>query len=173
MNDKKDGLWVRFSPQGDKLAEENFRWGALDGKSRYYNRAGGLEREENWRAVDPEKTMDTVDVYDIKDPSKLVNRVIVKLEGQTNKHGVWTYYDPRWGTVIRTERYFLNKIQTDEEVAASGDDEIKPIDISKGKTNSLDTTGKKTLQKPQAVLDYEKKNSGKKKIKARTGQTGY
>jgi hypothetical protein len=29
------------------------------------------------------------------------------------------------------------------------------------------------VTKPQAVLDYEKKNSGKKKIKSRDGQTGY
>src|SRR5688572_30482493 len=37
VNDKKDGLWIRFSPMGDKIAEENYRWGSLDGKCRYYN----------------------------------------------------------------------------------------------------------------------------------------
>src|SRR5687768_7381259 len=62
LEDKKDGLWVRFSLQGDKIAEENFRWGALDGIAKYYTRTGGLMREERWRAVDPNKTMDTVDV---------------------------------------------------------------------------------------------------------------
>ncbi|HEX5654643.1 MAG TPA: hypothetical protein VFX58_16310 [Chitinophagaceae bacterium] len=171
LDDKKDGLWIRFSPEGDKIAEENFRWGSFDGKCRYYTRNGGLIREESWRAVDPQKTMDTVDVFDIKDPDKLVGRVIVKLEGQTNKHGAWNYYDPMWGRIEKTERYFLNKLQTGEE--GNGDDgEIKVLDVSDGKSKT-DTTGKKTVTKPQAVLDYEKKNSGKKKVKTRTGQTGY
>jgi hypothetical protein len=171
LDDKKDGLWIRFSPEGDKIAEENFRWGSFDGKCRYYTRNGGLIREESWRAVDPQKTMDTVDVFDIKDPDKLVGRVIVKLEGQTNKHGTWNYYDPMWGRIEKTERYFLNKLQTGEE--GNGDDgEIKVLDVSDGKSKT-DTAGKKTVTKPQAVLDYEKKNSGKKKVKTRTGQTGY
>ena len=51
-------------------------------------------REENWRAVDPKKTMDTVDVFDLKDPTKVIDRVAVSLTGLTYKHGTWTYYDP-------------------------------------------------------------------------------
>ncbi len=172
VDDKKDGLWVQFSLMGDKIAEENYRWGVLDGKARYYNRTGGLIREESWRAVDPQKTMDTVAVYDLKDPSKLIDHVIVKVEGRTNRHGVFTYYDPEWGTIVKTETYFLNKLQTDEGLATGEDGEIKPIGVSAGKTKT-DSTGKKIVTKPQAVLDYEKKNAGKKKIKARDGQTGY
>lgn len=170
-DDKKDGLWTRFSLEGVKIAEENYRWGALDGKCRYYTRNGGLEREEIWRAVDPEKTMDTVDVYDVKDPSKVIDQVIVKLEGQTNRHGTWTYYDPMWGSIIKTERYFLNKLQTDEDSGMGEDGEVKLIGVSDGKTKT-DSVGKKVVTKPQAVLDYEKKNSGKKKVRTRTGATG-
>ena len=170
INDKKDGLWVRFSLQGDKIAEENYRWGSLDGKSRYYTRNGGLERVESWRAVDPTKDMDTVDVYDINDPTKVIDRVIIKSTGQTNKHGVWTYYDPREGIIEKTERYFLNKLQTDVE-GTGEDGDIKPLDVSTGKAKT-DSTGKKVVTKPQAVLDYEKKHSGKKKVKTRTGSTG-
>ena len=116
--------------------------------------------------------MDTVAVYDVKDPSKVIDHVIVKVEGRTNRHGVFTYYDPEWGTIVKTENYFLNKLQTGDGVAEGEDGEIKPIGISAGKTKT-DSTGKKILTKPQAILDYEKKNSGKKKIKARDGQTGY
>ena len=163
-NDKKDGLWVRFSLMGDKIAEENYRWGSLDGKSKYYNKTGALLREESWRAIDPNKNMDTVEVYDLKDPTKVVDRVIVKLEGQTNKHGVWTYYDPEWGDVVKTERYWLNKLQTGNGT----NDDIKPLAVSTGaKSDSA-----KQASKPQVILDYEKKNSGKKKIKVRDGSTG-
>ncbi len=56
-------------------------------------------------------------------------------------------------------------------------DELMPIDVSdtgKNATGKSDTTAtaKKNLPKPQAILDYEKKNAGKKKIKVRDGKTG-
>jgi hypothetical protein len=156
IDDNKDGVWVRFSLTGDKIAAENYRWGVLDGKAQYWNRTGGLLREEYWRAVDPSKTMDTVNVYDVIDPNKVVDRVVVKLDNLTYKHGTWKYYDPEWGTVVKTEVYFLDKLKTD-----GGDEELKPIDPSI-----------KAVAKPKAVLDYEKKNSGKKKIKTRDGSTG-
>jgi hypothetical protein len=166
INDKKDGLWKRFALTGDKIAEETFRWGSLDGRAKYYNRTGALLRSESWRAVDPEKTMDTVDVVDIKDPSKVVDRVVVKLEGKTMKHGQWIYYDPEWGNVEKVENYFMDKLRTneDETAAAGEDDELKPIDVTKKEDPAK--------KKPQAILDYEKKNSGKKKIKVRDGNTG-
>ncbi len=170
IDDKKDGLWVRFSLMGDKIAEENYRWGVLDGKSRYYTRNGGLLREESWRAVDPKKTMDTVDVVDLRDPSKVIDRVIVKVEGQTYRHGTWTYYEPMWGRVETTEKYFLNKLQTGDEFSMGDDDDIRPLGVSAGRSKT-DSLGNKTVTKPQAVLDYEKKNQ-KKKIKSRDGQTG-
>lgn len=172
MDDKKDGLWVRFSLMGDKIAEENYRWGVLDGKARYYNRTGGLIREETWRAVDPNKTMDTVDVVDIKDPSKVIDRVVVKLEGQTMRHGEWTYYDPEWGTVQKTENYFMDKLRTGEGIPGE-DDDLKPLDMTGGNKSNTAATDKKEVTKPKAILDYEKKNAGKKKIKVKDGSTGY
>ncbi len=171
VNDQKDGRWIKFSLMGDKLAEETYRWGNLNGKSRYYTNRGGLVREETWRAVEPGKSMDTVDILDINDPTKVIDRAIVKVEGLTVKHGTWTYYDPEWGTILKTENYWMNKLRTGNEIA-DVDDDLKPLDISGTGKNKMDTTGKKTLSKPQAILDYEKKNSGKKKIKARDGSTG-
>jgi len=168
-DDKKEGAWVQFSLMGDKIAEENYRWGNRNGKCRYYTRAGILLREESWRAVNPDNVMDTVDVFDVNDPTKVVDRVIVKLEGQTLKHGNWIYYNPNEGTIDKKETYWLDKIATGN---IGTDDELKPLEVSTGKSVS-DTTGKKTLPKPQAILDYEKKNAGKKKIKVRDGRTGY
>ena len=158
---------------GDKIAEENYRWGSLNGKSRYYTRTGGLIREETWRAVEPGRKFDTVDVLDIIDPTKVIDQVVVKVEGSTMKHGTWTYYDPEWGTITKTENYWADKLRTDDGTI-SGDesgDELKPIDFSSGKTKA-DSTRSKTMVKPQAILDYEKKNSGRKKIRVRDGSTG-
>lgn len=175
LNDKKDGRWVRFSLQGDKIAEENYRWGHLDGKAKYYTRIGELLREENWRAVDPTRTYDTVDVNDINDPTKVLDRVIVKLEGSTMRHGTWTYYDPEFGTIIKTEEFWMDRPASEVQAAAKGlrgEEEIKPLAVSSGR-NPSDTVGKKAMTKPKVIVDYEKKNSGKKKIKTRDGNTGF
>ncbi len=174
VDDKRDGLWLRFSLAGDRIAEENYQWGSLHGKQKYYTRNGFLQRVEGWRAIDPTKagTMDTVNVYDLNDPTKVIDQVIVKLEGKTMKHGNWVYYDPYEGVIVKSERYFLDKLQTKDDMAVGDDGELRPIDVSTGKSKT-DTTGKKLVTKPQAVLDYEKKNSGKKKVKVRDGRTGY
>ena len=169
-NDMKEGTWRKFSLEGVKIAEENYRWGKLNGRQQYFTYNGGLQRVENWRAMDPKVAFDTVAVYDIKDPSKIIDHVIVKNEGVSMRHGKWIYYDPREGTVESTENWVMNKIQT--ENAATGEDgEIGILTTSDGKTKS-DTVGKKAPPKPQAILDYEKKNAGKKKVKVRDGNTG-
>lgn len=167
-NDRKEGSWKKFSLEGVKIAEENYRWGKLNGKCQYYTYNGGLLRLESWRAIDPAIAFDTVAVYDLKDASKVIDHVVVKNEGVAMKHGAWVYYDPREGTVEETQHYVMNKLQ-DEDNLLAGDDDLRPIDIS-SKAKS-DTSGKK-IAKPQAILDYEKKNSGKKKIKVRDGSTG-
>lgn len=170
-NDNKEGTWKRFSLEGVKIAEENYHWGKLHGKSQYFTFNGGLLREESWRAMDPANAYDTVTVYDLKDPSKVIDNVVVKNDGYSVKHGKWTYYDPTEGTITSTEVYFMNKLQTDDNQLIS-DEEIKPLSLTAGKAKS-DTAFKKPMTKPKAVLDYEKKNAGKKKIKVRDGATGY
>lgn len=171
-DDLKVGRWVRFSLQGDKIAEENYRYGFLNGKNKYYTRTGGLVREETWRAIEPGKSFDTVDVKDPSDPSKVIDRVVVKVDGSTFRHGTWTYYDPEWGTIVRTEEWWMNKLKTGDEIPGENDDELKPIDPRKKATAQTDNDKpEKEAQKPAAILEYEKKNKGKK-IKVRDGRTG-
>lgn len=169
-NDQKTGTWKKYSLEGVKIAEENYSWGKLNGKQQYFTYNGGLMREEGWRAIDPKIAFDTVAVYDLKDMSKISSWVVVKNEGVALKHGKWTYYDPREGTIEATEFYVMNKLRTENDEMIA-DDDIRPVSISDGKSKT-DTAGKKTVTKPQAILDYEKKNSGKKKIKVRDGSTG-
>ncbi|MDP4264196.1 MAG: hypothetical protein Q8941_16830 [Bacteroidota bacterium] len=168
-NDVKEGTWKRYSLEGIKIAEENYHWGKLNGVSKYYTYNGGLLREESWRAMDPANPFDTVAVYDLHDPTKIKERVVVKNDGIALKHGVWKYYDPAEGTIVKTEKYQLDKLITDN--GETVDDDLKPIGFANDGKNKSDTAGKK-MAKPQAIIDYEKKNSGKKKIKVRDGQTG-
>src|ERR1051325_7258394 len=34
-NDKKEGIWRRYSLEGDLIAMEHYRWGQKDGKNQY------------------------------------------------------------------------------------------------------------------------------------------
>jgi hypothetical protein len=161
-NGKKEGVWRVYTLMGDLYAIERYRWGNKDGKSQYYNIAG-LVREESWKATNPENPYDTVDVYDPLDVYK-VRRQIVKLEGSSAKHGTWKYFDPITGSITKTENYFLGKLEDPMQKAmAEGG---AAADSTKGRTAKAPVKAK-----PQAVLDFEKKNAGKKKVKYIDGGT--
>ena len=170
INDKKEGTWRRFSPEGDLLAVENYYAGMKNGKCVYFTNSGLLLREENWRAIDPRNPYDTIAVSDVNDPSKIIRYEIVKIEPNAYKHGTWRYYNTATGAVEETEQWVMNRPKA--EVEAENDD-LAPIDISGGnKKAEAKADDKKTATKPKEVLEFEKKNSGKKKIKVRDGNTG-
>jgi hypothetical protein len=175
-DDKKDGMWRRFSLDGDLIAVENYRYGMKDGKCMYFTNAGEPLREESWRAIDPKNPYDTVDVYDVNDPSKLLRRQVVKVEPSSYKHGTWSYYNTETGTVESTEEWVMNKPKVKEDTATTttvaSDDDLAPIDPATGKPVAKKDDKAAASKKPQAILDYEKKNSGKKKVKVRDGSTG-
>jgi hypothetical protein len=161
INDRKEGLWRRYNLMDDLVATENYRWGNKNGICRYFTLAG-LEREESWRAFNPNKAYDTIDVADLKDPNKY-ERVVVKNEGSSLRHGTWKYYYPPTGKLISTEAYFLDQLQ---EPGA----ETSTAGLTKATT---DTSKAKPAEKPKPkeVLEFEKKTSGKKN-KVRDGRTG-
>jgi hypothetical protein len=151
---RKEGVWRKFSLMGDLQAIETFKWGNKDGQSQIFNLAGNVVREESWRAFNPDKLYDTLTVEDVNNLGHY-NDVVIKNEGSSLKHGTWTYYDPSTGMIQKTEFYRLGKIEQ-----GSAD----PL-----KTAESKTTAAKSITKPKEVLDFEKKNSGKKKIKVRDG----
>ncbi|MFM9909683.1 MAG: toxin-antitoxin system YwqK family antitoxin [Chitinophagaceae bacterium] len=151
--DRKEGEWRLFSLSGDIVGVENYKWGLKDGVCKYFTIHGDLRLEQEWKALNPDKEYDTIDV---EDPDKLdtYRQVIIKNEGAAIKHGQWKYYDPETGVVIRTELYTLGKLESNPTATAT----------PKGE--------KKVIAKPKEVLDFEKKNSGKKKVKVKDGSTG-
>ena len=160
-DNKREGIWHRYSLQGDLLASENYKYGYKNGKSQYYSMFGEILREESWRAVNPENPYDTVEVYDLNDPNKISLRV-VKVEGTSYKHGKWTYYDPSTGAIAKTEDYVLDKLQSPFNKGLS----------SKDVTTKDSAAVAKKDNRPPEVKAYEKKNA-KKKITVRDGATGY
>ena len=168
VNGKREGKWQRFSLEGDLLSIENYRWGNKNGKSVYFSNMGDPLREESWRAVDPANPYDTVNVYDINDPTKVVGKTVVKLEGTVLKHGTWTFYDPLSGRIEKTETWYNDK---PAKRTGDGEDDLLPIDVT-ANTGEVKDEGVKKVAKPKEVMEFEKKNAGKKKIKVRTGSTG-
>jgi hypothetical protein len=179
IDDKKENQWKRFSNEGDLLAIESYYQGMKSGKCQYFLYTGELLREESWRAIDPKNPYDTVKVLDVNDASKVLRYEIVKIEPKSYKHGTWTYYNTENGAIESTEQWIMNKLKEDVAVNDGGEDDLAPIDVTKGnnsksKTNSntAQTNEKKQVAKPKEVAEFEKKNSGKKKIKVRDGNTG-
>ena len=165
VDNMKQGIWRMFSLEGDLMAIENYRWGQKDGKNVYFNHLGQLLREESWRAIDPKNPYDTVSVYDVNDPTKVVGTQIIKLETLTVKHGVWKFYDPYKNMLETTETWYM-----DRPGKKDGDD-LLPIEVSDTSDDALADSDKekKKVPKPKEVVEFEKKNAGKKKIKVRTG----
>jgi len=128
--------------------------GLKNGKCQYFT-INGIEREEYWRASNPNKQYDTIDVADPLVPNKY-EKVIVKVDGTSLKHGTWKYYNPMYGTVTHTEKWVLDNLQ-DEAASAI----IKPLD--QPVPDSLGGDPKKELSKPKPkeVEEFEKKNKGK------------
>lgn len=162
-NGLKEGVWRRFSLQGDIMAVENYKWGLLNGKSAYYSLMG-LEREESWWAIDPGKKFDTIDVPDLYVDGNY-RTVVVPNEGRSMKHGTWNFYNTMTGRIEKSEEFIRDSAVG--VLGALGITTQKPATQPKG-----DSTQKKT-PKPDVVQEWEKKNSGKKKVKVRDGSTGY
>ena len=166
-NNLKEGTWRQYTLMGDLKAIENYKWGLKDGVSQYYSINAGLVREESWKAVNPEDPWDTVDVIDPLDDRK-VTRVRVKLEGTSLKHGIWRFYDEYTGALVRTEQWFLDKIHDPN----SKKNDVAGSDSTVTKSDSTSAKKPAPKVKPKEVMEFEKKNAGKKKVKVRDGRTG-
>ena len=152
VNDKREGLWRKYTLQSDLIAIENYKLGGKDGLCQYYTPLGELIREENWRAYNPDEPYDTIPVYGTGS-NEILSYKIVKAEQYSVKNGNWTYYDPATGRIIKTEKYDRGHLLTEPKT-------------------ELVTEEPKKVAKPAEVIEYEKKNSGKKRVKVRDGETG-
>jgi hypothetical protein len=128
--------------EGDLTAVENYRWGGKDGRSIYLNLSGNPIREESWKAVNPDNPYDTVNVYDVNNPDKIIAKQVIKLEGYSLKHGAWKHYDPFSGRLEKTEYWYFDKPARKTGI---DDDELAPIDV----TNNEDATAKTEEKKKE------------------------
>lgn len=153
-NDKKEGVWRKYSLVGDIIAVEYYKLGGKDGIQQYYTYLGDLIREESWRGYDPEAPYDTIAVYG-EGNNEIIDYKIVKAEQYSVKHGEWKYYEAGSGRLVKVEKYDRGHLET-------------PGDNTK--TVKAITEKKKEVEKTPEMLEWEKKNKGKKKA-LRDGRT--
>ena len=108
-NDKKEGVWKKYSLMGDLIAKEFYKLGYRDGKQQYYTSLGDLQREESWKAVNPKNPYDTILVPDIDHPDVMIEKII-KHESAEVKNGTWTYYNSATGAVVKTEKFIFGQV---------------------------------------------------------------
>jgi hypothetical protein len=155
-DNRREGPWRLYSLDGDLIGVEHYKWGNKDSINQYFAPTGELIREESWKALNPDKVYDTVLVEDLNHLDQY-RTVVVKNEGVGLKHGEWKYYDLTTGMIIKTETYSLGKLE--------------PPKAQERSLAQADST--KAVPKPKEVKDFEKKNSGKKKVKYIDGSVNY
>ena len=167
IDNLREGIWRKYNLTGDILAVENYKWGFKDGKQMYFTNIGDLLREESWMAVNPKNPYDTIDVPDLDNPIIMVKKII-KHEASELRHGIWKFYNPSNGSIVKTES-FLFGLKTDANGRPILDNK-QPTTVNTQPTKPVST--EKPKAKPAAVEEWEKKNAGKKKIVVRDGKTG-
>ncbi|MEP7236711.1 MAG: hypothetical protein ABI685_02560 [Ferruginibacter sp.] len=153
-DDKKEGIWRQYSLVGDIIAVEFYKLGGKDGIQQYYTYLGDLIREESWRGYDPEAPYDTIAVYGSGN-NEIIDYKIIKAEQYSVRHGEWKYYEAGSGRLVKVETYNRGHLET-------------PGDNSK--TAVAPTGKKKEVEKTPEMMEWEKKNKGKKKV-VRDGRT--
>ena len=151
---QKDGVWRRYNHQGDLLAMENFLAGEKAGLQQYFTFLGELEHEENWKAYDPEHPYDTILIYGTGS-GEIIGTKVVKAEPYSVKDGEWRYYEEGTGRMLRKETWSNNNI-------------VDPNAQVQKNTVPAYVKPKETPKTPE-MLEWERKNRGKKVVDGRTG----
>lgn len=90
-NDRKEGIWKKFTINGDLLAEETFKNGALDGLCKYFYPDGKISAVGMMVTTDIEGQKDTVLVIDPVTQEEAFIEVTRK--GNSVRQGEWRIYD--------------------------------------------------------------------------------
>jgi antitoxin component YwqK of YwqJK toxin-antitoxin module len=144
QDDLKTGLWYKVDADGVILASENYQRNVLHGTAQYYKN-GRLVCVGTYRGLNPDNKFDSIEVVDINTGE--VYLAVVPSERGTTKHGIWRYYDPVTGHMIREEEYqiddliysneFTHATRADSAKVTKREELIRQGKIKKGKTGKV------------------------------------
>lgn len=109
---KRIGNWQKIDAEGRMISNEHFRNDILHGTAMYYEN-GNLVATGNWRGLNPQYPFDTIPVINIA--TGLEDTVIVPSEYGALEHGLWRYYSPVTGMLIKEVEYQVGTIIKQQE----------------------------------------------------------
>lgn len=104
---RKTGVWYKMDGEGQLVAVERYRDDVLDGEVKYFE-GGYLTCIGHYRGLNPRQKYDTIIVADpITGLEKLVS---ISTDRGALRHGLWRYYDPQTGRLIKEEEYQVDDL---------------------------------------------------------------
>jgi len=109
-NGEKTGSWYHLDVNGVPEAIEQYSRNVRNGEVKYFD-GGRLTVVGHYRGLNPDVIIDTIVV---EDPETGQERLVpIASERGSVRHGLWQFYDPRTGRLLREEYY-----QLDEKVSS-------------------------------------------------------
>ena len=103
----KYGKWYKIDGEGDLMSVESFRNDVLDGEVKYYDK-GQLTCTGNYRGLNPDTQFDTIMVTHPVTGAETLRTVAT--ERGTVRHGLWRFYDPQTGKLLKEEEYQVDEL---------------------------------------------------------------
>lgn len=128
LDNRKTGTWYNFDQEGKPISILKYKKDVLDGESKYFEN-GVLVCIGNWRGLNPDQKFDTIWVYNPE--TNIENEVIVPTDQGSLRHGIWKFYHPESGLLIKEEFYQVGTLIKSKEYpnqATLGDEEKKSMD---------------------------------------------
>lgn len=147
---RKSGLWYKMDEAGNMVAIENYKWGVLDGESKYFEN-GQVMVIGRYRGLNPDVEVDTIMVEDpVTDVQTLVP---VRSDVHSVRHGTWRYYNERTGNIARIEEYQVDDLIYEEEFLYTKEDSLRFMERMK---QMPDPTKPRSIkgQKQHSYINY-------------------
>ncbi|MCK7554594.1 hypothetical protein MKQ70_06070 [Chitinophaga sedimenti] len=110
---RKEGVWIKYSTGGTKLAEETYKNNVLNGPAKYYFNNGKLMSSGSFVATDIDGQVDTIRVIDAATNEE--KDVVITRQGNPVMHGAWRVFDEE------TNKYITQYYQMGEMAEAPAD----------------------------------------------------
>lgn len=105
-NGEKTGTWYQLDANGSPTAIEQFSRNVLNGEVKYFE-GGRLMVVGNYRGLNPDRVIDTIVV---EDPVTGAEQLVpIASERGSVRQGLWRFYDPRSGRLLREDYYQLDE----------------------------------------------------------------
>lgn len=122
-NNRKEGAWKKYTPQGTLIADETYKNNVLNGPAKYYFPDGKLSMRGNFIATDIDGQKDTIKVIDAVTSEE--KEVEIVRQGNPVMHGEWRVFDEESGKYV-TQYYEFGELKGSPTPAAPQDSVKKP-----------------------------------------------